>query len=199
MTLTRKQSVAVFEKVLTDFFNASNADHPIRLSLALAGDEDIHDLVTMSEKDIEDLTPDGSRSLDKGNTRRVMIFYHFYEKLVAENANLPLDFDQWSAVAKDEFDKFRLIPAEVIKQQLQQAAKQTASNTTTTSIQTEISNFKRGIKRDMSVYPVLKDMKSYDSWYRTVRSTAKAHDVDEVFDPHYVPQDVDESKLFELK
>ena len=46
----------------------------------------------------------------------------------------------------------------------------------TPSCSSQLLNFKRGIKRDMSAYPTLKDEKYYESFKRSVLVTARAHD-----------------------
>ena len=43
------------------------------------------------------------------------------------------------------------------------------------SCSSQLLNFKRGIKRDISGYPTLKDEKYYESFKRSVLVTARAH------------------------
>ena len=51
------------------------------------------------------------------------------------------------------------------------------------SCSSQLLNFKRGIKRDISAYPTLKDEKYYESFKRSVLVTAKAHDCEEILQP----------------
>ena len=61
-------------------------------------------------------------------------------------------------------------------------------------------NFKRGIKRDISAYPTLKDEKYYESFKRSVLVTARAHDCEEILQPTFRPRgDADSLELFSLK
>ena len=70
----------------------------------------------------------------------------------------------------------------------------------TPSCSTQLLNFKRGIKRDISAYPTLKDEKYYESFKRSVLATARAHDHEEILQPTFRPRgDADSLELFRLK
>ena len=70
----------------------------------------------------------------------------------------------------------------------------------TTSCSTQLLNFKRGIKRDISAYPTLKDEKYYESFKRSVLVTARAHDCEEILQPTFRPRgDADSLEVFRLK
>ena len=70
----------------------------------------------------------------------------------------------------------------------------------TPSCSTQLLNFKRGIKRDISAYPTLKDEKYYESFKRSVLVTARAHDCEEILQPTFRPRgDADSLELFRLK
>ena len=70
----------------------------------------------------------------------------------------------------------------------------------TPSCSSQHLNFKRGIKRDISAYPTLKDEKYYESFKRSVLVTARAHDCDEILQPTFRPRgDADSLELFRLK
>ena len=61
-------------------------------------------------------------------------------------------------------------------------------------------NFKRGIKRDISAYPTLKDEKYYESFKRSVLVTARAHHCEEILQPTFRPRsDAHSLELFRLK
>ena len=68
------------------------------------------------------------------------------------------------------------------------------------SCSTQLLNFKRGIKRDISAYPTLKDEKYYESLKRYVLVTARTHDCEEILPPTFRPRgDADSLELFRLK
>ena len=70
----------------------------------------------------------------------------------------------------------------------------------TTSCSTQLLNFKRGIKRDVSAYPTLKDEKYYESFKRSVLVTARANDCEGILQPTFRPRgDADSLELFRLK
>ena len=68
------------------------------------------------------------------------------------------------------------------------------------SCSSQLLNFKRGIKRDISAYPTLKDEKYYESFKRSVLVTARAHDCEEILQPTFRPRsDADSLELLRLK
>ena len=68
------------------------------------------------------------------------------------------------------------------------------------SCSSQLLNFKRGIKRDISAYPTLKDEKYYEFFKRSVLVTARAHDCEEILQPTFRSRhDADSLELFRLK
>ena len=66
----------------------------------------------------------------------------------------------------------------------------------TPSCSSQLLNFKRGIKRDISAYPTLKDEKYYESFKQSVLVTARAHDCEEILQPTFRPRgDADSLEL----
>ena len=66
----------------------------------------------------------------------------------------------------------------------------------TPSCSTQLLNLKRGIKRDISAFPTLKDEKYYESFKRSVLVTARAHDCEEILQPTFRPRgDADSLEL----
>jgi hypothetical protein len=57
--------------------------------------------------------------------------------------------------------------------------------------------FKRGIKRDPSVYPTLKNELWNDNWHCYFANHARAQDVSDVPDPTYLPTTSTEKDLFQ--
>ena len=62
----------------------------------------------------------------------------------------------------------------------------------------QLSGFKKGIKREVTSFPTLKDDSYFDSFSRSLCITAKSHDCDEVLDPDYTPS-TEDKELFENK
>ena len=67
------------------------------------------------------------------------------------------------------------------------------------SYSSPLLTFIRGIKRDISVYPTLKDEKYYESFKRSVLVAARADDCEEILQPTFRPRgDADSLELFRL-
>ena len=67
----------------------------------------------------------------------------------------------------------------------------------TPSCSSQLLNFKRDIKKDISAYPTLKDEKYYESFKRSVLVTARTHDCEEILQPPFRPRgDADSLELF---
>ena len=67
--------------------------------------------------------------------------------------------------------------------------------------QTALNNFKKGTKRDASVYPIFKNDKYYDTFQRSFLANLKAQGLYDVVDPDHDPQngDIYEKELFKGK
>ena len=62
----------------------------------------------------------------------------------------------------------------------------TATELRNTSNQKLVS-FRKGIIREETLYPALRDEMYFDSFSRSLYVTAKSHEYDEVLDPEYTP------------
>ena len=64
----------------------------------------------------------------------------------------------------------------------------------------ELMSFKKGIKREITAYPSLKDERYFDSFKRSLFIVAKTHECSDVLDPNYNPgSEPEEQELFEAK
>ena len=72
---------------------------------------------------------------------------------------------------------------------------------TTSESQTALNNFKKGTKRDASVYPIFKNDKYYDTFQRAFLAILKAQGLYNVADPDHDPEngDIYEQELFKGK
>ena len=73
--------------------------------------------------------------------------------------------------------------------------------TTMSESQTALNNFKKGTKRDASVYPILKNDLYYDTFQRSFLAVIKAQGLYDVTDPDYDSDDGDQygKELFKEK
>jgi hypothetical protein len=62
-----------------------------------------------------------------------------------------------------------------------------------------VESFCRGIKRDATFFPTLKDDKYHDIWHRSFKTQATAQDVSEVLDENYKPSTQEDLALFQEK
>ena len=72
---------------------------------------------------------------------------------------------------------------------------------TTSESQTALNNFKKGTKRDASVYPIFKNDKYYDTFQQSFLANLKAQGLYDVADPDHDPEsgDIYEQELFKGK
>ena len=64
----------------------------------------------------------------------------------------------------------------------------------------ELMSFKKGIKREITAYPSLKDERYFDGFKRSLFIVAKTHECSEVLDPNYTPgSESEEEDHFEAK
>ena len=62
----------------------------------------------------------------------------------------------------------------------------------------ELMSFKKGIKREITVYPSLRDERYFDGFNRSLFIVAKTHKCRDVLDPNYTPgSEHEEQELFE--
>ena len=62
----------------------------------------------------------------------------------------------------------------------------------------KLVSFQKGIKREETAYPTLKDERYFDGFSRSLYITAKSHECEQVLDPDYTPSNA-EKDLFEAK
>ena len=64
----------------------------------------------------------------------------------------------------------------------------------------DLMSFKKGIKREITAYPSLKDERYFDGFKRSLFIVAKTHECSEILDPNYIPgSEPEEQELFEAK
>jgi hypothetical protein len=75
----------------------------------------------------------------------------------------------------------------------------TSTPTSSHTAPTPVDLFKRGIKRDPSVYPTLQDELWNDNWHHYFANQARAQDLSDVLNAAYVPTTSAEQDLFQEK
>ena len=97
----------------------------------------------------------------------------------------PLDERNWLLQTREKYMKFVIYHSS------------TATEPRNTSNQKLVS-FRKGIKREETAYPTLKDEGYFDSFSRSLYTTAKSRECEDVLDPEYTPSN-SEKELFEAK
>ena len=181
----------------------------MKLALAEEGIDDIFALSTLTESAIDSLkykNKDNENALTPVKIADKMLlrcFLHFV--INADMEGNPIG-DNWNTITQEEFDSFRISPKYMAK--LNATAFSTPSAppspktppvTKPTPTYTPAELFCRGIKRDPTLFPTLKDEKFNDNWHRSFVNQARAQDVSDVLDPNYVPLDQAAIELFNEK
>ena len=105
----------------------------------------------------------------------------------------PRDYDEWHTTPPEE---------EVHFQTPSKLGSPATSRSMATSVASEsyitLSNFKKGIKRDASAYPIFKNERYYNTFIRHFKATAKAQGLNSLMDPNFTPgSDEYEQQLFQ--
>ena len=105
----------------------------------------------------------------------------------------PQDYDEWHTSPPEE---------EIHFQTPSKLGSPTTPRSTVFSEASEsyitLTNFKKGIKRDASAYPIFKNERYYNTFIRHFKTTAKAQGLNSLMDPNFTPgSDEHEQQLFE--
>ena len=130
------------------------------------------------------------KQLQKHHIGKMHSFSQWHWYLMSKNGKR-LTNDEWHNLDKDSFDDFR-ISYHPSSGTLPTPPTQNSSN----AKQSAVLDFKRGIKHDVTAYPTLKDEKYFDQFKMAMVAQARAHDIEEVFDPEYKPANPDDTALF---
>jgi len=122
----------------------------------------------------------------KVGDKNLVLYFQKYYAYKQKQDNPIIDFNH---VDKNDFNQFRMNPT----------FWGTTNITSTKSSSYSVDSFKKSMKRDPSVFPILKREEYNDQWHRTFINQARAQDISEVLDPKYVPTNADEKELFQEK
>ena len=155
-------------------------------------------LMAQSEEELEQLTytPVGTKTtlpLMKAfsSTLKRLREWNFY--LMSEYDDRPLTEEEWRGIDKGEYSTF------LMRFQIGRITLAPPPPPPMPKAVDLVAEFKKGIKRDASLYPVLKDQRHWNNWQRSVLAQAHAHDIQEVFDTEYYPLGDEQEKLFSEK
>ena len=209
MVYTRSDAKASFNHILDNVLGRGDGT-PLKLSLSEEGIDDVFALSNLTDNDIDSLkytnkdndnviTP--IRMADRNLLRA---FLHFV--INAQLEGNPIVGEAWNEITQEEFDSFRINPKYMVKLTSAfsmpgdpEVPKPPPPPPKPTPTFTPADMFRRGIKRDPTLFPTLKDEKFNDNWHRSFVNQARAQDVSEVLDPNYMPMDAQTQELFNEK
>ncbi len=182
------------------------SDGPLARALDEAGINEMNDLLTLDHQSRNALT----YKLDDGTVKPLPIGYRNLLRVLkifadyCQDKGMPID--DWTAVTKRDFDDFRTSRDSLALSEKSDSFSISASNPVisptpympTPKQKDLLSEFKKGIKRDASLFVILKDLKQWDSWHRSTVAQVRAQDVYDVLDPAYKPSPTDKD-LFKAK
>ena len=94
----------------------------------------------------------------------------------------PQDYDEWRISTPEEEIHFQTPSKFGSSATPRSMATSEASESYIT-----LTNFKKGIKRDASAYPIFKNERYYNTFIRHFKATAKAQGLSTLMDPHFTP------------
>ena len=195
---TRAANLEDLQHVLRNVFGwDENSD--VERAIIAEGRKSVPDLVSMSQEDLDELEVS---VVGEDNTTTTRVLTRFERGLIEslqsfiihrERIGNPMRIAHWRGLQSEEFDDYRASAGYIT---VRTNARLPPNNLSNSSTRDPVSDFKRGIKRDMSSYPLLKDEKQWDAWNRSVTAIARTHDVIEVFESGCSPANEDERRLF---
>jgi hypothetical protein len=205
MVLTRSEAKAAFNHVL-DTVLGQGDDSLLKSALSEEGGDDIFSLSTLPESATDALQfkdADNNNTLTPVKLANKMLLRCFLHYVI--NCNLEGDpvGDDWNAITQDKFDAFHIDPRYISKLTSMPISMPASSAMSVSKLSSSHSGYtpaemfrRRGIKRDPTLFPTLKDEKFNDNWRRSFVNQAGAQDVSKVLDPSYVPPNDQAKELF---
>ena len=177
----------------------------------------IDDFYDSSYKDPENIDTKGPATEYKWKGKMNYLSQNVAQKLKSfvrwmahEERPYELHDDFLATLTRESYLKFRhldtqslptLPPSHHEPQQLMTSFPSEFKQTTHSESKTALNNFKKGTKRDASVYPIFKNDKYYDTFQRSFLANLKAQGLYDVADPDHDPEsgDIYEQELFQGK
>ena len=174
----------------------------LRQSLQAAGYMKIEELLSMSPATVESLsykTKVAGVITNIGLLPREQETLHVvkgYARYKQAQRGGPLSPAFWLLVTEEDFDEYRGYVHDVGPGSPNVVMPPTGTPMSTPSTVShvaaappisEFAAFRRGIKRDQSLFPILKEERDWDDWQRRLRTQATAQGVENVLDPYYTP------------
>ena len=211
MVLTPQQSVEALHHIVREVLVTIPipAGQPNRIEQALteSGIDNIYDFMSMDKTMIDTLsyTEQGQEvELHLARRKVIEVFFDFVRWRASSGNSVS---DAWLTITRNEFNAFRISPEYLemrarsnygasIQGQPPQPPQFSSASSTRPSTYTLAEAWRKGIKRDPTLFPVLKDERLNDTWHRSFTNQARAQGLMNVLDPGYKPQSQDERDVF---
>ena len=207
MAFTRPQQKLAFDHVFNDILDKDDSSG-LKMSLQESGINDILSLLGIDNDLIENLCYERSPTelfhpVNRGDKGLLRAFISFVE-FVRNNGCMLASSTEWMALTQVDFDDYRVsqyIPLLTLNSPTSAVSPHAPSTGTGTAPYrySPADLFRRGIKRDPSSFPVLKEETFNDSWHRSFENQARAQDVFQVLISTYVPSTAEDIELFDEK
>jgi hypothetical protein len=201
-TFTKAQKKQIVTHVLQDLLQDTNDDGtkgPIGNMFEAEKISDILDIISYSDDDFLGLKYQDAQSvvqeLTKSESNRIKLLkgYINWRTYIGQSVNTKED---WIAITEEQINIFH-VTTTWFGMMTNGTSILTVPTPGTGSKRDLVSDFKRGIKRDMSYFPTLKQDKQWDHWNRATIAQAREQDVSNVLNPKYSPMDPTEIALFQ--
>ncbi len=210
MVVLRSQGKIAFDHVL-DVLLDCDSTSGLKRSLLSRGYTSLPKLLCIDYSVIDSLTYD-ERSDSDENASSVAVpvpqadkdSLKMFFKYVAyrHQRGHPIN-DDWTSITTDDFDSF-CVRRDLLTTHADYTPLHTPSSTLESSVavkpvMTAADAFRRGIKRDPTLFPSLKNESYNDSWHRSFVTQARAQNVSDVLDDQYTPTSEEDKDLFDEK
>ena len=197
----------IWEHTLREILNHGNKTEVGIIMRSWVKHNTLEDMSDLLIYDLNDFTPGGTTLCHYKETaeapetklmpntplKELYNLYRYIQHLILESEfeydedefDNPLDEGNWLLQARGKYMKFVIYHSS------------TATEPRNTSNHKLVS-FRKGIKREETACPTLKDERYFDSFSRSLYVTAKSHECEDVLDPEYTPPN-SEKELFEAK
>ena len=143
------------------------------------------DLITMSEKDIADITGriNGQDvKISKRDSRLLLHFVWWHQDLASQLLNTTLDNDIWLDYDRDDFTKFRREKVPTIAASGSSASRHISTTAVTGDVGAEtVLQFQRSIKMEINQYPDFKGaLEGWLPFKRKLKAITATHGIDRI-------------------
>ena len=131
------------------------------------------------------------------------VFSEYMSEAVREDPFHPFSPTEWSQHTSTMFRTFLVqnLPKPIGPEPVTSGPISSSKPATYSPAALELMSFKKGIKREITAYPSLKDERYFDGFKRSLFIVAKTHECSDVLDPNYTPgiSEPEEQEFFEAK